>query len=106
MQSWPRPCVIMKLTVSGVTLLGGADEIAFVFAVLGIDDDDHPAVADGLDGFFDGGKTAGHAGLVQTVHWMAVRFIIGVCGRGKLAGYWMLASRKRQRSECRYWSLK
>ena len=36
MQSCPRPCVIMKLTISGVDLLGGADEIALVLAVLGV----------------------------------------------------------------------
>jgi hypothetical protein len=41
--------------------LGGGDEIALVFAVLVVDHDDHAALADGLDGFFDRGKTAGHA---------------------------------------------
>ena len=40
----------------GRHLLGGADEVALVLAVLGVDDDDHPALADGLDGFFDGGE--------------------------------------------------
>ena len=40
----------------GGRLFGGADEVAFVFAVLGIDDDDDPAVADRLDGLFDSGK--------------------------------------------------
>ncbi len=53
MHTCPRPCVIMKLTVSGVSLFGGADEIALVLAVLGVDDDDDLAAADGLDGLLD-----------------------------------------------------
>ena len=38
----------------GRDLLGGADEIAFVFAVFGIDDDDHASAANGGDGVVDG----------------------------------------------------
>ena len=49
----------------GRDLLGRADEVALVLAVLGIDDDHHPAVADRLDGIFNRGKTAGHADLFQ-----------------------------------------
>ena len=43
MQSCPRPWVIMKLTISGVTFSAAADEIALVFAVLGVHDDDNLA---------------------------------------------------------------
>src|SRR5882724_7629658 len=35
---------------------GGHGEVAFVFAVLVVDEDDHAAVADLFDGFFDGGE--------------------------------------------------
>ena len=75
MQSCPRPCVIMKLTISGVDLFGRADEIAFVFAVFGVDDDDHLAATNRVDGLFDGGKMAGH------VMGRAVIGIIPVAGR-------------------------
>ena len=40
--------------------LGAANEIAFVFAVFGVDDDYRPSFANGVDGFFDGGKGIGH----------------------------------------------
>ena len=49
----------------GRGLFGGTDEVAFVLAVLGVDDDHHPAVADRVDGIFNRGKTAGHADLFQ-----------------------------------------
>ena len=42
MQMRPRPCVAMKLTASGVDLLGRHDEVALVLAILVVDDDDHP----------------------------------------------------------------
>jgi len=35
---------------------GGHGEVAFVFAVLVVNEDDHAAVADFFDGFFDGGE--------------------------------------------------
>ena len=35
---------------------GGHGEVAFVFAVFVVDQDDHAAVANFFDGFFDGGK--------------------------------------------------
>ena len=40
----------------GRRLFGGADEVAFVFTVLGIDDDDDPTGADRLNGLFNSGK--------------------------------------------------
>ena len=46
----------------GRRLFGGADEVAFVFTVFGIDDNDDPPDADRLDSFFNGGKV-----MVQTV---------------------------------------
>ena len=47
----------------GRDLLGRADEIAFVLAVLGVDDDDDSAFADGVDGIFDRGVLAGQSDL-------------------------------------------
>ena len=44
----------------GRHLFGGADEIAFVLAVFGIDHDDHVAAGNRRDGGFDGGKLATH----------------------------------------------
>ena len=44
----------------GRRLFGGADEVAFVFAVLGVDDNDDPALADRVDGFFNRGKWVLH----------------------------------------------
>ena len=41
-------------------LLGGADEVAFVLAVFGVDDHDDAPAVDGVDGFFDRGKLRGH----------------------------------------------
>ena len=55
--------LVMKLTSSGVTFFGGHDEVAFVFAVGVIRDDDHAAGADFLQDVFDGIKLrrGGHA---------------------------------------------
>ena len=64
MQTCPRPCADHEVDDLGRHLLGRADEVAFVFAVLGVDDDDHSAAADGVDGFVDGGEL-GHAGGVS-----------------------------------------
>ncbi len=44
----------------GRRLLGGADEIPFILAIFGIDDDDDLAAGNRLDGRFDGGKLLGH----------------------------------------------
>ena len=43
----------------GRDLVRGEDEVALVLAVFVIDEDDHPASADGIDGGLDGGE--GHA---------------------------------------------
>ncbi len=40
----------------GRDFLGGHGEVAFVFAVFVVNEDDHAALADLFDGFFDGGK--------------------------------------------------
>ena len=49
----------------GRHLFGGADEIAFVLAVFGIDDDDDVRRGDGLDGRFDGREISAHgAGIL------------------------------------------
>ena len=63
----PRPCVAMKLIASGVMCSRGDRQVAFVFAVFVVDDDDHLAVADGLDRVVDGrerrlapGSSGGH----------------------------------------------
>ena len=56
MQAGPRPCVIMKLTDFGGRLFGGAHEVAFVFTVLGIDNNNDPAGANRLNGLFNSGK--------------------------------------------------
>ena len=40
----------------GRNLFGGHGEVAFVFAVLVVNKDDHAALADFFDGFFDGGE--------------------------------------------------
>ena len=42
-------------------LFGGADEIAFVFPVFGIDDNDHLSAADGGNGVVDRGKLSAHS---------------------------------------------
>ena len=67
----------------GRDLFGGGDEIAFVLAVFGVDDDHYAAVADGLDGFFDGGKGVGHGRTCTIWSLAAMCFIIGVIERGK-----------------------
>ena len=58
----PRPCFAMKLIASGVTFVGGHRQVAFVLAVLVVDDDDHPAGADGGDGLLDRRERAALAG--------------------------------------------
>ena len=40
----------------GRDFFGGHGEVAFVFAVLVVDENDHAALADFLDSFFDGGE--------------------------------------------------
>src|SRR5690348_8820536 len=40
----------------GSDFFGGHGEVAFVFAVLVVDEDDHAALADVFEGFFDGGE--------------------------------------------------
>ena len=55
----PRPCVAMKLMASGVTQLGGHGEVAFIFAIFIVDDDQHAAGAEIFDSFRDGRK--GHS---------------------------------------------
>ena len=40
----------------GGDLFGGQGEVAFVFAVFVVDQDDHAALANFFDGFFDGGE--------------------------------------------------
>ena len=40
----------------GRDFFGGHGQVAFVFAVLVVDEDDHAALADFFDGFFDGGE--------------------------------------------------
>jgi len=46
----------MKLMASGVIFFGGHGKVAFVFAVLVVDEDDHAALANFFDGFFYGGE--------------------------------------------------
>ena len=53
MHNCPRPMVIMKFTVSAEAILGSADEVAFVFAVLGVDDYNDSPLANGLKSFVD-----------------------------------------------------
>ena len=48
----------------GRHLLGRADEIALVLAVLGVHDDDDLARGDGLDGRFNGRKSVRHGVLL------------------------------------------
>ena len=50
MQITPLVWRIMNAIGSGVTLLGGHDEVALVLAVGVVDDDDELAAADGVDG--------------------------------------------------------
>ena len=52
----PRPCLTMKLIGLGRDLRRRHRQIAFVLAVLVVDDDDHLAGADGGDRVFDRGK--------------------------------------------------
>ena len=54
MQIRPRACRAMKLMISGVILFGRAHEIAFIFAIFVVDDDDHAAVADVGNGLVNG----------------------------------------------------
>ena len=46
----------------GSDLFGGTDEVAFVFAVFGVDDDHDLAGGDGFDRQVDCGKAGGHGG--------------------------------------------
>jgi hypothetical protein len=45
-----------------------ADEVSLVFAILGINDDDDPAFADGFNGIFDLGKRAAHGNFTKSVN--------------------------------------
>ena len=49
----PRPWVAMKLMASGVTNSAAMHEVALVLAVLVVDEDDHLAGADVVDGAVD-----------------------------------------------------
>ena len=60
----------MKLMASGRDLFGGHGEVAFVFAVLVVDEDDHAALADLFDGFFDGSEL----GVVFSHKWFVLSF--------------------------------
>ena len=44
----------------GRDLFGGDDEVAFVLAVFGVDDDDDAAIGESLERVFDGGVGVGH----------------------------------------------
>ena len=57
-QMRPRPCLAMKLMTSGVAICAGIDEVALVLAVLGVDQDDHAAVAQVLEDLVDGREKA------------------------------------------------
>ena len=48
----------------GRDLFGGHGEVAFVFAVFVVDQDDHAALANFFDGFFDGAE-----GVEGRIHW-------------------------------------
>ena len=48
----------------GRDFFGGHGEVAFVFAVFVVDQDDHAALADFFDGFFDGGENGFSGGHV------------------------------------------
>ena len=56
-QTMPQALRIMKLIASGVTFSAGDHQIALVLAVFVIHEDDHPALAQLLQGFFDGAET-------------------------------------------------
>ena len=56
MQINPRPYVAMKLIDLRRHLLRRNGQIPFVLAVLVVDDDDHLAVANGVDRVLDGGE--------------------------------------------------
>ena len=60
MQSWPAAVRDHEVHGRRRRPLGGADEVPLVFAVLGIDDNNHLAATNRVDGLFDGGKMAGH----------------------------------------------
>ena len=63
-QTSPRACVTMKLMSCGRTSSRGHDQVAFVLAVLVVDDDDHAAGAEFVQQFGDGSKT--HAGVLAS----------------------------------------
>ena len=58
-QMRPRPYLAMKLTASGVAICAGDDEIAFVLAVLVIDEDEHAARLRVGNHVLDGGERGG-----------------------------------------------
>ena len=75
MHSWPRPCVIMKLTISGVTFSAAQMKSpSFSRSSASTTMTTRP-LADGLDGFFDRGEMGGHAGCLtgSTLGHRAVR---------------------------------
>src|SRR5207249_1727398 len=53
-----QAAAVLSHEVDGVgrDLFGGHGEVAFVFAVLVVDEDDHTALANFLDSFFNGGE--------------------------------------------------
>src|SRR6266404_9692705 len=53
-----QAAAVLSHEVDGVgsDFLGGHGEVAFVFAVFVVDEDDHAALTDFFDGFFDGGE--------------------------------------------------
>src|SRR6266851_3304907 len=63
-----QPTAVLGHEVDGVgrDFLGGHGEVAFVFAVLVVNQDDHAALANLFDGFFDGGESGAfisHSGI-------------------------------------------
>lgn len=53
-----------KINYSGVDEFGGADEVAFIFAVFVIDDDNNFALADVFERFLDGVELKFHDGMI------------------------------------------
>jgi hypothetical protein len=62
----------------GRDLFGGADEVAFVLAILVVHDDDHAAIAYVCGSFFNGGKR--HFDLYSSTErfgeWFATAFMV------------------------------
>src|SRR5919108_309085 len=89
----------------GRHLLGGNRQIALVLAVLVVDDDDHAAVADGLDGVLDGRKrtlTAGDTDLRILVGHRAVRAICAARATYLPTMSHSRLTRSRAASACRF----